>query len=81
MKESHPTYSELFNLGESLVSLANLPSLLIWGMQDWCFRPECLRRFQAAWPNAEVVEIPDAGHYVLEDASEETLIAIDQFLA
>ena len=81
MKESHPTYSELFNLGESLVSLANLPSLLIWGMQDWCFRPECLRRFQAAWPNAEVVEIPDAGHYVLEDASEETLTAIDQFLA
>jgi haloalkane dehalogenase len=49
-------------------------------MQDWCFRPECLRRFQAAWPNAMSVEIPDAGHYVIEDAPEETLEAIAKFL-
>ena len=55
--------------------------LLIWGMKDWCFRPECLRRFQAAWPASTAVEIADAGHYVIEDAAEETLDAIGQFLA
>ena len=49
-------------------------------MQDWCFRPECLRRFQAAWPNACSVEIADAGHYVIEDAPDETLQAISEFL-
>ena len=50
-------------------------------MKDWCFRPECLRRFQDAWPNATAVEIPDAGHYVIEDAPTETLDAIADFLS
>jgi len=80
MRASHPTYRELKELGDNLGTLSDLPSLLVWGMKDWCFRPECLRRFQSEWPNAEVVEIQDAGHYVIEDAPEETLNAIRQFL-
>ena len=80
MRASHPTYRELQELGDNLGTLSDLPSLLVWGMKDWCFRPECLRRFQSEWPNAEVVEIQDAGHYVIEDAPEETLNAIRQFL-
>jgi haloalkane dehalogenase len=39
-----------------------------------------LRRFQAEWPNAKSVEIADAGHYVIEDAPEETIDAIGRFL-
>jgi haloalkane dehalogenase len=80
MSTSHSTYEPLAQLEKQLPSLATLPSLLVWGMQDWCFRPECLRRFQAAWPDAVSVEIPDAGHYVIEDAPEETLQAISSFL-
>ncbi len=80
MKPTHPTYQTLVDLENALPSLADLPSLLVWGMKDWCFRPECLRRFQAAWPNAESVEIDDAGHYVIEDAPQETLGAIERFL-
>ena len=76
----HPTYQTLTELENALPDLADLPSLLVWGMKDWCFRPECLRRFQAAWPGARVVEIADAGHYVIEDAAEETLAAIGAFL-
>ena len=76
-----PTYQTLVDLENALPSLADLPSLLVWGMKDWCFRPECLRRFQAAWPASTAVEIADAGHYVIEDAAEETLDAIGQFLA
>jgi pimeloyl-ACP methyl ester carboxylesterase len=81
MSKRHPTYSTLENLEAELPSLAGLPSLLVWGMKDWCFRPECLRRFQSAWPSAKSVEIADAGHYVIEDAPGETLDAIDEFLA
>ncbi|MAI35570.1 MAG: alpha/beta fold hydrolase [Rubripirellula sp.] len=81
MSSEHPTYEPLKQLEDQLPSLANLPSLLVWGMKDWCFRPECLRRFQAAWPDAVSVEIPDAGHYVIEDAPEETLQAISNFLS
>ena len=81
MSTSHPTYEPLSQLEKQLPSLATLPSLLIWGMKDWCFRPECLHRFQSAWPEAVSVEIPDAGHYVIEDAPEETLQAISRFLS
>ncbi len=80
MKQTHPTYRVLEQLESDLPKLSELPKLLVWGMQDWCFRPECLRRFQAAWPEATSVEIQDAGHYVIEDAPEETLDAIAQFL-
>jgi haloalkane dehalogenase len=77
----HPTHKTLADLQSALPSLANLPSCLIWGMQDWCFRPECLQLFQAAWPHAQTVQIADAGHYVIEDAPQETLAAIDQFVS
>jgi pimeloyl-ACP methyl ester carboxylesterase len=80
MSNRHPTHQTLLDLESKLPTLADLPSCLIWGMKDWCFRPDCLHRFQAAWPNATTVEIPDAGHYVIEDAPEETIDAIDRFL-
>ena len=80
MSKSHPTGVTLTKLESDLPSLAGIPSMLIWGMKDWCFRPECLRRFQEVWPQAESVEIDDAGHYVMEDATTETLDAISRFM-
>ncbi|GAA5504818.1 alpha/beta fold hydrolase [Novipirellula caenicola] len=80
LTSNHPTMATLRQLESDLPSLASVPSLLVWGMKDWCFRPECLRRFQQVWPNANAVEIPDAGHYVIEDANEEVIAAIEQFL-
>lgn len=76
----HPTYRTLQKLENDLPGLSDLPVLLVWGMKDWCFRPECLRRFQAIWPAASILEIADAGHYVIEDAPAETLSAIESFL-
>ena len=69
-RPAHPTYAVLADLERSLSSLAHLPTHLIWGMQDWCFTPVCLRRFQAHFPQARTREIPAAGHYVVEDAPE-----------
>ena len=80
MSDDHPTYSVLAQLESDLPKLASIPSLLVWGMKDWCFREECLRRLQNAWPGAEVVEIADAGHYVIEDAPQETLESIQRFI-
>ena len=79
MTRQHPTYRTLAEL-ESRLPVSAVPALLVWGMQDWCFRPECLHRFQQAWPRAQSIEIADAGHYVIEDAPEETLSAIADFL-
>ncbi|TWT94508.1 alpha/beta fold hydrolase [Stieleria varia] len=77
---SHPTFQTLQQLESDLPSLADLPSLLIWGMKDWCFRPQCLERFREVWPDAQSLPIADAGHYVLEDAPQETLDAIARFI-
>ena len=81
MSTSHPTYKTLADLESALPSLSDMPSLLVWGMKDWCFRPECLRNFQKVWPDANSVEIKDAGHYVIEDAPQETIDAIAGFLS
>lgn len=76
----HRTWAELEQIESGLASLSDLPIMLMWGMKDWCFRPECLQRFRQHWPEATVHEIAGAGHYVVEDASEEVERRVTQFL-
>ena len=71
MSKTHPTFATLKKLESDLPKLGRLPIRLVWGMKDWCFTPECLRRFKEAWPNASVRELRDVGHYVMEEAAEE----------
>lgn len=77
---SHPTWQTLARIERRLPSLEDRPVLLVWGMRDWCFRPDCLERFIAAWPHAEVHRLGDVGHWVVEDAPEESEEFVDQFL-
>lgn len=76
----HRTWSVLQNIENGLADLNGWPIQLIWGMKDWCFRPECLRRFQQHWPAAATCEIPDAGHYVVEDAHDIVGRRVAEFL-
>ena len=76
----HPTWQVLAQIEAGLASLATLPIQLIWGMRDWCFRPECLDRLIRHWPEANVVRLADAGHYVLEDAHERIIPVLESFL-
>ncbi|MGV3485437.1 MAG: alpha/beta fold hydrolase, partial [Planctomycetaceae bacterium] len=80
LSSSHLTYAVLEQLEQDLAKLAHLPKQLIWGMKDWCFRPECLERFLRHWPDARAVRLAEAGHYVLEDDPVGTLAAISDFL-
>lgn len=80
LHRSHPTYATLSELEAGLPDFAQTPIQLIWGMKDWCFRPECLRRFEQVWPHAAVNELETTGHYVLEDSPEETLATMESFL-
>ena len=77
----HATWCELEKIESRLPELADRPIQLIWGMQDWCFRPECLDRFQMIFPNARVHRLADAGHYVVEDAHEEIIECLEEFMA
>jgi haloalkane dehalogenase len=76
----HPTWRTLAEIERQLPQLANRPATLVWGMRDWCFRPDCLERFERAWPRAEVHRVADAGHWVVEDAAEEISPIVAKFL-
>ena len=53
------------------------PALLVWGMRDFAFRPgPNLPRMRAAFGDHELVELPDARHYIQEDAPERITEAI-----
>lgn len=76
----HPTWERLDRIEKNLVNLADRPVKLIWGMRDWCFRPECMERFQTHFPNADVTRLDDTGHYVVEESPDEVLHALQSFL-
>lgn len=77
----HPSYEELLRIENGLSQFRDRPMLLPWGMKDWCFTPDFLREFQARFPQAESLELADAGHYLFEDAPERILPRARQFLA
>jgi cis-3-alkyl-4-acyloxetan-2-one decarboxylase len=78
--ESHPTWHMLAQIERSLPLMADIPSALVWGMRDWCFRPDCLERFKRVWPNAEAHQLADVGHWVVEDAPDESLAIVERFV-
>ena len=80
LSKRHPTWGTLEQIEAGLPQLARLPIQLIWGMQDWCFTPECLDRFCQYWPQAEVHRLADVGHWALEDAPEETETLLKDWL-
>ncbi|MFN2419577.1 MAG: alpha/beta fold hydrolase [Candidatus Limnocylindria bacterium] len=44
------------------------PALIVWGMKDIGFRPAMITRMRAAFSDARVLKLPDAKHYIQEDA-------------
>lgn len=77
----HPSYAKLAEIEAALPTLADRPTLLVWGMRDWCFSPHFLERFIEFFPAAEVRRLERAGHYVVEDAPQEVIASIEEFLA
>lgn len=62
-------------------ALAEIPALLIWGMKDPAFGPHFLARWREVLPQAAVIELPTAGHFVQEEAPDIALGAIRQLVA
>lgn len=77
---SHPSYEALVRVEESLPQFRKLPMLFVWGERDWCFTTKFLDEFTERFPQAEVFRIPDAGHYVFEDAHERIVPRLREFL-
>jgi haloalkane dehalogenase len=57
--------------------LASKPALFVWGMKDFAFKAKrMLPRMQASFPDHVLVELPNAKHYIQEDAPDEIADAI-----
>jgi haloalkane dehalogenase len=76
----HPSYETLFNIEQNLPAFRNRRICLIWGMLDWCFSPDYLKQFLQFFPEADVYRLEKAGHLLLEDAPEEVVDAVENFL-
>jgi len=63
-----------------LSRFVSTPMLICWGDKDFVFDKDFLSEWQRHFPQAEVHRFPDAGHYILEDASEEIIGLVRQFL-
>jgi cis-3-alkyl-4-acyloxetan-2-one decarboxylase len=81
MNPCHPSYQTLVEIETTLPRLADRPWLFLWGMRDWCFHPWFLQRFLEIIPTAEVHRFADAGHWVVEDAIDEIIPIMNNWLA
>ncbi len=77
---NHPTWKTAEAIQEKLAILQNKPMLICWGMHDFCFTEHFLRLFKDRFPHAAVHTFHDAGHYVVEDAIDDILPLVQEFM-
>jgi cis-3-alkyl-4-acyloxetan-2-one decarboxylase len=80
MEISVASYSVIQNIESNLKKFKGLPILIIWGSGDFCFNSNFLNKWRDFFPAAEVHEISNAGHLVLEDAKDQIIPWVDDFL-
>ncbi len=78
---NHPTYSQMVEIAAGLPRVAQKPVKIIWGLRDPCFHREMLSKVAAHFPRAEILEIADASHLVLDDAPQIAIPAIKEFFS
>ncbi len=74
-------YDLVSDIAASLDKFRSLPMSICWGLKDFVFDRYFLAEWQRRFPGAEVHTFADCGHYILEDAQEEVIPIIEQFLA
>ncbi len=80
MEPEHPALPLLHQIGVDLAWLKAKPVLIGWGGKDFCFNDHFFERWRQFFPQAETEYYADAGHYVLEDAREQLVPRIAEFL-
>jgi haloalkane dehalogenase len=57
-----------------------MPALILWGMKDFAFREQELRRLETVFANATTVRFEEAGHFVQEECPDRVSAHIRDFL-
>ena len=80
MSPDVPSYPVVEHIESQLESFRDRPVMIVWGMKDFCFTRYFMERWKQYFPEAEVHEVKQAGHYVVEDADEQIIPWMIQFL-
>ena len=75
-----PSFGCLAEVSDALNSLRDKPMLILWGEKDFVFDNHVLSEWNHRFTAAQVEVFPEAGHLILEDARDESLALILDFL-
>ncbi|MCG9746236.1 alpha/beta fold hydrolase [Shewanella sp. Isolate8] len=81
LKPGDRNYELVSEISEKLSQFNQLPMMICWGLKDFVFDKHFLDEWKRRFPQAEVHEFADCGHYILEDASDEVVAQVQQFMA
>lgn len=81
LRSSDAAYSVVSETEAALDRFGEIPMCICWGMKDFIFDRAFLHEWLRRFPKAEVHRFERAGHYVLEDASDEVVPLIRDFLS
>jgi len=76
----HPSAKILFNETEPFLKSFDGPTRIFWGVKDPLFPIEALHAWKKRLPQAKVTELPEAKHYIQEDAPDMLVAGIRAFL-
>ncbi|MHA1311369.1 MAG: alpha/beta fold hydrolase [Candidatus Helarchaeota archaeon] len=78
--KNHPSSEIMQKIRDELILLKNKPKILIWGMKDKIFPPKIIEIWQKIYPDIKIYKINEAGHYLQEDAPEQIVQIIKEFI-
>ena len=81
LKPHHKGYQLITDVQNNLKQFQQFPMLICWGMKDFVFDEHFLADWITHFPAAKVHKFEDCGHYILEDAHEEIIPLMQEFLA
>ena len=80
-RPTHPSAEAMRAIEDQLDTLRRIPTLILWGADDPLFPPDVAAHWQSMLPRARGPVIIDrAGHFLPEDAPNEIVLHLDDFL-
>lgn len=80
LKPSDKNYQLVDSIDNGLQNFQNIPTVICWGLKDFVFDKYFLNVWKKKMPHATVHEFYDCGHYILEDASNEVINIVQEFM-
>jgi len=80
LKPHDRNYQLVSDIEKCLPQFTKLPMMICWGLKDFVFDQHFLAVWQEKFPQAQVHAFEDCGHYILEDASEEVVPLVTNFV-